>query len=249
MSTSPKRLAALASAALAVAGITVLAPPAQAAGTGLVISEVYGGGGNAGATYKRDFVELYNPTASRDQPRSAGRVQYRSATGAGDRGRRRRPDRLDRRRSGYYLDRGAAAGADGAAACRRPTSRPARIAMAAGGWPGLAARTAPRRSTQLTATSRHRRDRRHASAAAPRATSSRRQRHRPRPPSTPASRTASPASADTDNNNSRLPRSARRRPKAPGAGPEPFTGTIAEIQGNGPIADEGRLHRHHHAAW
>ena len=31
MSTSPKRLAALASAALAVAGITVLAPPAQAA--------------------------------------------------------------------------------------------------------------------------------------------------------------------------------------------------------------------------
>lgn len=30
----------------------------------LVISEVYGGGGNAGAAYNRDFVELYNPTTS-----------------------------------------------------------------------------------------------------------------------------------------------------------------------------------------
>ena len=45
MSTSPKRLAALASAALAVAGFTVLAPTASQAnpaGTDLVISEVYG---------------------------------------------------------------------------------------------------------------------------------------------------------------------------------------------------------------
>lgn len=28
----------------------------------VVISEVYGGGGNTGATYKNDFIELYNPT-------------------------------------------------------------------------------------------------------------------------------------------------------------------------------------------
>lgn len=41
-------------------------PPADAnsAGTGLVISEVYGGGGNSGAVYKSDFVEIYNPTGS-----------------------------------------------------------------------------------------------------------------------------------------------------------------------------------------
>ncbi|MDB5226120.1 MAG: hypothetical protein JWN78_313, partial [Bacteroidota bacterium] len=32
--------------------------------THLVISQVYGGGGNAGATYLNDFVELFNPTGS-----------------------------------------------------------------------------------------------------------------------------------------------------------------------------------------
>lgn len=33
-------------------------------GTPIVINEVYGGGGNSGATYKQDFVELYNNTNS-----------------------------------------------------------------------------------------------------------------------------------------------------------------------------------------
>ena len=28
----------------------------------VVISEIYGGGGNGGAPYKNDFIELYNPT-------------------------------------------------------------------------------------------------------------------------------------------------------------------------------------------
>ena len=32
-----------------------------------MISQVYGGGGNAGATYTNDFIELFNPTA-RDRP-------------------------------------------------------------------------------------------------------------------------------------------------------------------------------------
>ena len=57
-----------------------LAPPASGnpAGTGLVISEVYGGGGNSGATYTHDFVELHNPT---DAAIGLGglSVQYRSA--------------------------------------------------------------------------------------------------------------------------------------------------------------------------
>lgn len=51
---------------LAVAATSLVATPlaatANPAGTGLVISEVYGGGGNAGATWTNDFIELYNPT-------------------------------------------------------------------------------------------------------------------------------------------------------------------------------------------
>ncbi|MFI8711882.1 chitobiase/beta-hexosaminidase C-terminal domain-containing protein [Brevibacillus brevis] len=46
----------------------------------VVISEVYGGGGNSGALYKNDFIKLYNPT---DTAVSVGgwSVQYASATG------------------------------------------------------------------------------------------------------------------------------------------------------------------------
>ena len=63
MSTSRSVSAALAAAGLVVAGGAVLAPAtANPAGTSLVISEVYGAGGNGGATYNADFVELYNPT-------------------------------------------------------------------------------------------------------------------------------------------------------------------------------------------
>jgi predicted extracellular nuclease len=48
--------------------------------TGLVISQVYGGGGNSGATYTNDYVELYNPTSS-SISLSGLSVQYASATG------------------------------------------------------------------------------------------------------------------------------------------------------------------------
>ena len=37
---------------------------ANPSGTGLVISQVYGGGGNSGATLQNDYVELFNPTTS-----------------------------------------------------------------------------------------------------------------------------------------------------------------------------------------
>jgi predicted extracellular nuclease len=53
-----------------------LAAPAQAA---VVISQVYGGGGNSGALYKNDFIELYNAgTGTVDLSNYA--VQYASAT-------------------------------------------------------------------------------------------------------------------------------------------------------------------------
>jgi hypothetical protein len=45
---------------LAVALLT--ASSAQGASSDLLVSQVYGGGGNAGASYTNDFVELFNPT-------------------------------------------------------------------------------------------------------------------------------------------------------------------------------------------
>ncbi|MDX9771666.1 MAG: lamin tail domain-containing protein, partial [Tenuifilaceae bacterium] len=47
----------------------------------VVISEVYGGGGNSGAQYKNDFIELYNPTST-PVNLDGWSVQYTSATGA-----------------------------------------------------------------------------------------------------------------------------------------------------------------------
>jgi len=47
----------------------------------VVISEAYGGGGNSNATYKNDFIELYNPTST-DIDISGWQVQYASATGS-----------------------------------------------------------------------------------------------------------------------------------------------------------------------
>lgn len=46
----------------------------------VVISEAYGGGGNSGAQFKNDFIELYNPT-SEDVDISGWTVQYASDTG------------------------------------------------------------------------------------------------------------------------------------------------------------------------
>ena len=51
-----------------------------AASGGLVISQVYGGGGNSGATYTNDFIELYNASSATINL-STYAVQYASATG------------------------------------------------------------------------------------------------------------------------------------------------------------------------
>jgi hypothetical protein len=55
--------------------------PAWASPSGLVIAEVYGGGGNSGAPYQNDFVVLFNGGTS---PVNANgwSIQYASATGS-----------------------------------------------------------------------------------------------------------------------------------------------------------------------
>ncbi len=47
--------------------------------TTVVISQVYGGGGNSGATYQNDFIELHN-ISSVSQPLTGFSIQYNSAT-------------------------------------------------------------------------------------------------------------------------------------------------------------------------
>ena len=46
----------------------------------VVINQLYGGGGNTGATYRNDFIELYN-NGSSAKDLSGWSVQYASATG------------------------------------------------------------------------------------------------------------------------------------------------------------------------
>jgi len=73
----------LVGAVLAVLASTLLAQSAGAVSANLVVSQVYGGGGNAGATYTHDYIEIFN--------RGTGAVsldgmslQYASATGTGN---------------------------------------------------------------------------------------------------------------------------------------------------------------------
>src|SRR3954471_20035526 len=54
------------------------APAAHASASGLVVSQAYAGGGNSGASYTNDFVELFNGGSS-TADLTAMSIQYASA--------------------------------------------------------------------------------------------------------------------------------------------------------------------------
>ena len=73
-----RALALLVFALLVVGALAV--PAAQSASPNVVVSQVYGGGGNAGAPYLNDFVELFNRGSSAVDV-GGWTVQYASASG------------------------------------------------------------------------------------------------------------------------------------------------------------------------
>jgi predicted extracellular nuclease len=72
-------LACTAAALTVIGGASALAPNGPS--SSIVISQVYGGGGNSGATYTNDFVELFNRGASAVSV-DGWSVQYASSTGS-----------------------------------------------------------------------------------------------------------------------------------------------------------------------
>jgi endonuclease G len=66
---------------LSFLGISPKVHTKAATAANVVISEIYGGGGNSGASYKNDFIELYNPTSS-SISLTGWSVQYASSSGS-----------------------------------------------------------------------------------------------------------------------------------------------------------------------
>ena len=68
---------------LSVVQLAASARVAEALSADIVISQVYGGGGNTGAPYRNDFIELFN-RGTTTVSLSGMSVQYASATGTGN---------------------------------------------------------------------------------------------------------------------------------------------------------------------
>ncbi len=99
--------------ALAVFAALNFAPVAQAVSPNIVISQVYGGGGNAGATYQNDFIELFNrgsvPTSLNGMS-----VQYAATAGSSWTNKTNLPN-VVLQPGQYYLVQEASGGANGTA--------------------------------------------------------------------------------------------------------------------------------------
>ena len=86
MSRVASRILVAAMAAIMATGSLSLRPaPVLAVSPTVVISQVYGGGGNSGATYTHDFIELFN-RGTVATSLNGWSVQYASATGTGNLG-------------------------------------------------------------------------------------------------------------------------------------------------------------------
>lgn len=80
---TPRKLLAAAALVLPAAFLQIVSTPtAQAVSPDIVVSQVYGGGGNSGAPFTNDFVELYN-RGETPVDLTGWSVQYASATGTG----------------------------------------------------------------------------------------------------------------------------------------------------------------------
>ncbi len=126
----------LLSRAAALALSFACAATAHAGAGDIVISQVYGGGGNASATYTHDYVELFN-RSSVNQTLDGLSIQYASATGAGNFGATATqitvlPNGVTLLPGQYYLVRQASTAAVGAALPTPYFIAPNPVAMAAG---------------------------------------------------------------------------------------------------------------------
>jgi uncharacterized protein len=110
-----------------IAAALVLAAPASAASPDIVISQVYGGGGNAGAQYRNDFIELYN-RGTTDVTVTGWSVQYAASGGT----TYQRTPLTGRIHPGRYYLVQEAAGANTAATPLPTPNAEGTIAMAAG---------------------------------------------------------------------------------------------------------------------
>jgi predicted extracellular nuclease len=113
-----------------------IAAPALAVSADIVISEVYGGGGNTGAVYTHDYVELYNRGAAAVSL-GGNSIQYTSATGTGNFGANtgqstELPD-VTLAPGQYYLVKEAAGAGNGSALPLANLEDPTPIAIAAAG--------------------------------------------------------------------------------------------------------------------
>src|SRR3954469_9937065 len=66
---------------IAPRGAAFTSIPLSSSAAKVVISQVYGGGGNASSVYKNDFIELYNNSAD-SVDLSGASVQYASNSGS-----------------------------------------------------------------------------------------------------------------------------------------------------------------------